>query len=94
MRLADRPSRVHISSPTPTQHAQYILDAKNSPQAAMGGDVAGVGHATSGSATDNLTRQHRMTLDEAQLILNVKREEQLEGILKVCWIYPTRIPHK
>lgn len=48
----------------------------------MGGDVAGVGHATSGSVTDNLTREHRITLDEAQLILNVKRDDELEKILK------------
>lgn len=49
----------------------------------MGNDVAGVGNATSGSVTDNLTRQHRMTLDEAQLILNVKRSDDMEKILKV-----------
>ncbi|KAG6917426.1 hypothetical protein DXG01_002512 [Tephrocybe rancida] len=49
---------------------------------ALGGDVAGVGTATSGSATDQLTRQHRMTLDEANLILNVKREDSIEQILK------------
>lgn len=49
----------------------------------MGGDAAGVGHATSSSLTDRLTRQHRMTLDEAQLILNVKREDTIEAILKV-----------
>lgn len=60
------------------------LDAKHSPQGALGGDVAGVGNATSGSMTDQLTRQHRMTLDEAHLILNVKRGEELEVILKVC----------
>lgn len=49
----------------------------------MGNDVAGVGNANSGSATDHLTRQHRMTLDEAQLILNVKRETPMEQIMKV-----------
>jgi hypothetical protein len=49
----------------------------------MGGDVAGVGNATSGSITDNLTREHRMTLDEAQLILHVKRDDGLEAVLKV-----------
>jgi import inner membrane translocase subunit TIM16 len=32
--------------------------------------------------TDQLTRQHRMTLDEAYLILNVKRGEPTEQILK------------
>lgn len=59
-------------------------DAKTSPQGVLGNDVAGVGHANSGSATDQLTRQHRMTLDEAQLILNVKRETPMEQIMKVC----------
>lgn len=49
----------------------------------MGGDAAGVGHANSGSATDQLTRHHRMTLDEAQLILNVKRGDTLEQAMKV-----------
>ncbi|KAJ3823120.1 hypothetical protein F5880DRAFT_570544 [Lentinula raphanica] len=47
----------------------------------VGNDVAGVGHASSGSITDQLTRQHRMTLDEAHLILNVKHEQGLETIL-------------
>jgi import inner membrane translocase subunit TIM16 len=58
-------------------------DAKHSPQGAIGSDVAGVRNATSGSLTDKLTREHRMTLDEAHLILNVKRGETLENVLKV-----------
>jgi hypothetical protein len=58
-------------------------DAKTSPQGVLGNDVAGVGNANSGSAADQLTRQHRMTLDEAQLILNVKRETPMEQIMKV-----------
>lgn len=45
--------------------------------------AGGVDHATSGSLTDQLTRQHRMTLDEAQLILNVKRGDEMSQILKV-----------
>lgn len=49
----------------------------------LGNDVAGVGNATSGSITDKLTRAHRMTLDEAHLILNVKRGEEIETVLKV-----------
>ncbi|KAG6813641.1 hypothetical protein H0H92_008878 [Tricholoma furcatifolium] len=61
---------------------QAVKNAKQSPQGALGGDAAGVGTATSGSATDQLTRTHRMTLDEAQLILNVKREDSMEQILK------------
>jgi len=60
-----------------------VLDAKNSPQANIASDAAGVGNANSGSATDNLTREHRMTLDEAQLILNVKQDESLEVIMRV-----------
>lgn len=60
------------------------VDAKHSPQGAMGSEsVAGVGGATSGSATDQLTRAHRMTLDEAHLILNVKRGEEMEKVLQV-----------
>ena len=49
----------------------------------MGGDAAGVSNANTGSATDQLTRHHRMTLDEAQLILNIKRGDTLEQTLKV-----------
>jgi hypothetical protein len=57
------------------------LDAKATPQAAS--DAAGIGEARSGSLTDRLTREHKMTLHEAQLILNVKAGENLEGVLKV-----------
>jgi import inner membrane translocase subunit TIM16 len=46
-------------------------------------DVAGVSNATSGSITDKLTRDHRMTLDEAHLILNLKAGETIEQVLKV-----------
>jgi mitochondrial import inner membrane translocase subunit TIM16 len=59
------------------------LDAKHSPQGLLGNDVAGVGNATSGSVTDKLTRAHRMTLDEARMVLNVKRGEEIETVLKV-----------
>lgn len=47
------------------------------------GEAEGVGNATTGSVTDKLTREHRMTLDEAHLILNTKREEAVERILQV-----------
>ncbi|KAI0028786.1 Pam16-domain-containing protein [Vararia minispora EC-137] len=60
---------------------QAVKNAKARP-AAVGSDVAGVGNATSGSLTDKLTREHRMTLDEAHLILNVKRGESMDHILK------------
>lgn len=56
-------------------------DAKHRPEA-LSSDVGGVRNATSGSVTDKLTREHRMTLDEAHLILNAKRGEAMEGIMK------------
>ncbi len=62
----------------------FHADAKHRPQGAIGSDVAGVGNATTGSITDKLTREHRMTLDEAHLILNAKRGDNLEHILRVC----------
>ena len=52
----------------------------------MGGDVSGLRTATSGSLTDRLTREHRMTLDEARLILNLKKEDPAEKILQVRFI--------
>ena len=58
------------------------IDAKHQPDA-LSSDVAGVGKATSGSFTDKLTREHRLTLDEAHLILNTKKEDGLEQILTV-----------
>ena len=58
------------------------VDAKHRPEG-LGSDVTGVGKATSGSLTDKLTREHRLTLDEAHLILNAKKEESLEQILAV-----------
>jgi len=60
---------------------QAIKNAKTTPQA-LGGEITGVQNATTGSLTDKLTREHRLTLDEAHLILNSKREESLEGILE------------
>ena len=61
----------------------HIIDAKHRPEAAMGGDVSGLRTATSGSLTDRLTREHRMTLDEARLILNLKKEETADQMLQV-----------
>lgn len=61
-----------------------ITDAKAAPISAVGGDVAGVRHANSDSSTDKLTREHRMTLDEAHLILNTKPESTLESVKNVC----------
>ncbi|KAM5538916.1 hypothetical protein V8D89_007411 [Ganoderma adspersum] len=61
---------------------QAAANAKYRPQGAAGGDVDGVGNATTGSATDKLTREHRMTVDEARLILNVKKEDSVERVLQ------------
>ena len=58
------------------------VDAKHRPEG-LGSDVVGMGKATSGSLTDKLTREHRLTLDEAHLILNAKKEDSLEQILAV-----------
>ena len=58
-------------------------DAKYRPEGAAGGDATGVGHATTGSVTDKLTREQRMTLDEARLILNVEKEDAADKILQV-----------
>ncbi|KAG7098879.1 hypothetical protein E1B28_000779 [Marasmius oreades] len=61
---------------------QAVKNAKHKPAGAMAGsDIAGVAHANSGSMTDQLTRQYRMALDEAHLILNTKRGEEMEKIL-------------
>ncbi len=90
-RRGDRPSRVRskrclacigalLSSGTDLCE---LSDAKYRPPGAGGADVAGVGNATSGSLTDRLTREHRMTADVARLILNVKKEDTVERIVQV-----------
>ncbi|KAI0769755.1 Pam16-domain-containing protein [Trametes elegans] len=61
---------------------QAVQNAKYRPPGAGGSDVAGVGGANSGSLTDRLTREHRMTADEARLILNVKRNDPIEKIVQ------------
>ena len=59
------------------------LDAKHRPEGVIGSDVTGLRGATSGSLTDRLSREYRMTLDEARLILNVRKEDPIEKILQV-----------
>lgn len=62
-----------------------LLDAKYRPTGELG-SAAGMQNATSGSPTDMLTRQHRMTVDEAMLILNLKRgESSAEKIKQACY---------
>ena len=67
-------------------------DVKHRPEAVMGGDVSGLQTATSGSLTDRLTREHRMTLDEARLILNLKKEDAGERMLQVCFSHGVGAP--
>ncbi|KAF7793961.1 hypothetical protein EIP86_005085 [Pleurotus ostreatoroseus] len=61
---------------------QAVQNAKHRPEGAIGSDVTGLRSATSGSLTDRLSREHRMTLDEARLILNVRKEDTVEKILQ------------
>ncbi|CUA66841.1 hypothetical protein RSOLAG22IIIB_00290 [Rhizoctonia solani] len=61
---------------------QAARNARHRPAGGVEGEAAGLGNATSGSLTDKLTREHKMTIDEAQLILNVKRDAPLEEIVK------------
>ena len=61
------------------------IDAQYRPQGSSS-SAAGIGDATSGSITDKLTRDHRMTLDEAQLILNIKQGDPLETVVQVRYL--------
>ncbi|KLO20304.1 protein transporter [Schizopora paradoxa] len=61
---------------------QAAKNAQSRPQAVLQNEAAGVGNATSGSLTDKLTREHRMTVDEARLILNLKKEDPIEHTLR------------
>ncbi|KAF6762960.1 hypothetical protein DFP72DRAFT_1140225 [Ephemerocybe angulata] len=74
--------RILISGSRALGKAFYEAGRQAAKKGAIAGDAAGVGHANSGSVTDQLTRQHRMTLDEARLILNVNKEAELEQVLK------------
>lgn len=65
-----------------------LIDAKHTPQGGIASDVTGVRNAVTQSGTDKLTREHRMTLDEAHLILNVKRGGVMEAVLKVSLLDP------
>jgi len=61
---------------------QAAKNAQSRPQAALQSEAAGVTNATSGSLTDTLTREHRLTLDEARLILNLKKEDPFEHTIR------------
>ena len=70
----------------PANRCTLAADAKSPPQA-LGADASGVRNATSGSWTDRLTREHRMTLEEAYLVLNAKREDGAAGVLRVGFFF-------
>ncbi|EJU04274.1 hypothetical protein DACRYDRAFT_20854 [Dacryopinax primogenitus] len=61
---------------------QAMKNAQYRPASILGNEVAGVAGANTGSATDVLTRQHRMTLDEAHLILNTKKGDVMPSVLQ------------
>ncbi|KAG8808036.1 hypothetical protein FRC19_006163 [Serendipita sp. 401] len=61
---------------------QAYKNAQHRPILAAGGDAVGVQNATSMSITDKLTREHKMTADEARLILNIGKEEGIEAMMK------------
>ncbi|KAF8629246.1 hypothetical protein AX17_005825 [Amanita inopinata Kibby_2008] len=83
LKPGDKPSKVDASSLSLNSLTNVsYADAKHRPPGAAGSDVAGIDNATSGSLTDRLTREHRMTLDEAHLILNVKHSEGIEHVIK------------
>ena len=58
------------------------IDTKQRPEA-LGSDAVGVGKATSSSLTDKLTPEHQLTLEEAHLILNTKKEDSPEQTMAV-----------
>ena len=60
----------------------HFADAKHRPAIASS-DAVGVNNATSQSLTDRLTREHRMTLDEARMILNVRPQDSIDIIAQV-----------
>jgi len=47
----------------------------------------GVQNATSTSITDKLTREHKMTADEARMILNVGKGAGVETMMKVSGLF-------
>jgi import inner membrane translocase subunit TIM16 len=59
-----------------------FADAKHRPAIASS-DAVGVNNATSQSLTDRLTREHRMTLDEARMVLNVRPQDNMNIIAQV-----------
>lgn len=60
----------------------HFADAKHRP-ALTSSDAVGVNNATSQSLTDRLTREHRMTVDEARMILNVRPLDSVDIIAQV-----------
>ncbi|PVG02500.1 hypothetical protein CPB86DRAFT_751208 [Serendipita vermifera] len=61
---------------------QAYRNAQHRPVLAGGSEAAGVQNATSMSLTDKLTREHKMTADEARLILNIGKHDGVEHMMK------------
>lgn len=79
------PNRLYLLGSSVQLLAFFVSDARHRPEG-LSSDAAGVSHALSGSQTDKLTRDHRMTLDEAHLILNSKKDQPVEHIIKVMFL--------
>ena len=62
-------------------------DAKHRPALASS-DAVGLDNATSQSLTDRLTREHRMTPDEARMILNIRPQDNMDIIAQVSLSMP------
>ena len=65
-----------------------FADAKHRP-AITSSDAVGVNNATSQSLTDRLTREHRMTVDEARMILNVRPQDSVDIMAQVRYSMPS-----
>lgn len=61
-----------------------FLDAKYRPEGADNTEQAGGAAGGAGNSTQKLTSDLKMTMDEACLILNVKKDSPMETVLKVC----------
>ncbi|KAI5452448.1 mitochondrial import inner membrane translocase subunit TIM16 [Naganishia albida] len=61
---------------------QAVRNAKYRPEGADNTDPAGAAGGAAGNSTQKLTSDLKMTMDEACLILNVKKDTPMEGVLK------------
>jgi hypothetical protein len=65
-----------------------LVDARHKPEGMADSGKAGGG----GGKTQNLSSAHGMSIEEAQLILNVKKGDSMERILEVSRpVYPPAV---